>query len=222
MAGFAVLADGVGGHNAGEVASRIAVDTILSFFDREDSFNDPGVLLESAILAANSAILDDVTKNPKRKGMGTTCVCALILNRKLYAAHLGDSRMYLQRGRVLSRLTSDHTLIEEFKHLTVSHPDGIARSHPMAHILSRYLGSTHAIQVDHQLIGMAEGADSISLQSGDVLLLCSDGVSDLLSDDEISQILRTNSGRKRAQMLVYRALENGGHDNTSVIVIQIP
>ena len=92
----------------------------------------------------------------------------------------------------------------------------------MSHILSRYLGSTHSIDVDHNMIGIAEGGRSLSLKSGDILLLCSDGVTDLLTEDEITHILQTCAGRKCAQMLVYRALEKGGHDNTTVIVFKIP
>ena len=218
---LAVLADGIGGHNAGEVASRIAVDTIITSFNQMKP-SDPLTMLESAILAANQKILDNINDHPDRKGMGTTCVCALIIGKTLYAAHLGDSRLYLLRTRKLSQLTNDHTLFEEFKHLVIRQSDNNTRSHPMAHVLSRYLGSRHVIDVDKNLIGIVKTAESFNLKSDDILLLCSDGLTDLLTDDEITHILLTCAGRKRAQSLIYRALENGGHDNTTVIVLKIP
>lgn len=219
---LAVLADGVGGHNAGEIASRIAVDTIIMNFNNVDNLTKPLELLETAILNANQAILDNVNKNPNRLGMGTTCVCILIIQHTLYAAHLGDSRLYLLRGRTLSRLTDDHTLFEEYKHLSVNQSNSITRSHPMAHVLSRYLGSTQTISMDKQLAGIGKGVDSLVLKSDDTLLLCSDGITDMLPDSEIEHILHTCTGRKCAQTLIYRALENGGHDNASLIVIKIP
>jgi protein phosphatase len=219
---LAVLADGVGGHQAGEVAARIAVDTIQAFVAEAHPAPNPQTALENAILAANQAILDDVARNQERKGMGTTCVCALIIGRTLYAAHLGDSRLYLLRGRKLVPLTKDHTLLEELQHLVGRNPDKANRSHPMAHVLSRYLGSPRPIQVDRKIAGFENKNGTLSLRSGDIVLLCSDGITDLVSDEEIGKILTSCQGRKRAQNLVYRALENGGHDNASAIVLQIP
>jgi len=218
---IAVLADGVGGHTAGEVASRIAVNTIINEL-RGSRFFDPHSALDDAIEKANQAILDDIAQHPIRKGMGTTCVCALILGNTLYPAHLGDSRLYLLRGKSLSQLTRDHTMLEEYRHLTIVHPDNITRSHPLAHVLSRYLGSADPIDIDHELTGVGQGARTLELLPGDVLLLCSDGLTDLLSEKEIAHILLTCSGRKRTQTLVMRALEKGGHDNTTVIVLDIP
>ena len=175
IATLAVLADGVGGHNAGEIASRIAVDTIIASFNQIKP-SDPLTMLESAILAANQKIFDNIKDHPGRQCMGTTCVCALIIGKTLYAAHLDDSRLYLLRKRKLSQLTSDHTLFEEFKHLTISQPDNHTRSHPMAHVLSRYLGSTNAIDVEKSMIGIGKGTESFKLKSGNILLLCSDGL----------------------------------------------
>lgn len=220
---LAVLADGVGGHQAGEVASRIAVETISAEITRTHPALDARSQLDQAIQAANRAILADIQANPERAGMGTTCVCALIIGRTLYAAHLGDSRLYFQRGHSLQRLTRDHTMQEELITLLGSGTQETTRSHPMAHVLTRYLGAPHEVDVDHQLIdGDGSPSDKLKLRANDILLLCSDGISDLVSDEEIERILSGCSGRKRAQTLVIRALENGGHDNATVAVLQIP
>lgn len=217
---LAILADGVGGHNSGEIASHIAVDSIAAFVREHHPSHDPHILLEDAIHAANRAILADMSEHPEHVGMGTTCACVLIIGHTLYAAHLGDSRVYLQRERVLQRLTHDHTLVEELQHLTPASTDSVGRSHPMAHVLSRYLGSAHPMQVDQRIIGFE--SDTLTLQSGDTLLLCSDGISDLITDKEIEGILSACCGRKSGQTLVYRALENGGHDNATAIILNVP
>jgi len=219
---LAVLADGVGGHSAGEVASRIAVETIISEASRSHPASDAHQQLELAIQAANRAILEDADRHPERARMGTTCVCALIIGRTLYAAYLGDSRLYLHRKRSLQRLTRDHTMLEEMIRLSGADTSDNPRAHPMAHVLTRYLGSSQPPDVDHQILDGTGFVDTFKLRANDILLLCSDGISDLVTDEEIEHTLSTCNGRKRAQTLVYRALENGGHDNASVIVLQIP
>jgi len=218
---LAVLADGVGGHNAGEIASKIAVEKIIAKITREYPVSDPHTLLGQALQSANQAILRDIEDHPERHGMGTTCICVLIIGRILYTAHLGDSRLYLHRKRKLYQLTQDHTLYEEILRQQNGLQSGNTRSHPMAHVLSRYLGSPRQIKMDHSIIGIETNQDTLNLRSGDTLLLCSDGITDLVKTDEIAQILSTCAGRKCAQRLVYRALEQGGSDNASVIVIKI-
>jgi len=218
---LAVLADGVGGHKAGEVASRIAVDTIFKSMNNMQS-SDPHFALDSAINNANLALLENMEKYPDHEGMGTTCVCTLIVENTLYAAHLGDSRLYLLRGRSLSQLTRDHTILQDYKHLTILHPDNLTRSHPLAHVISRYLGTHDSIEIDQEMVGIGQSALSLTLKSGDIILLCSDGLTDLLTDEEITHTILTCKGRKRTQSLVYRALEKGGHDNTTVIILNIP
>jgi len=219
---LAVLADGVGGHLAGEVASRIATDTIISEISSTYPATDVRAQLEQAILTANQAILEDIQNHPERTGMGTTCVCALMVGKKLYTAHLGDSRLYLFRKHSLHQLTQDHTLYEDLIKLHGDRLPENDRNHPMAHVLSRYLGSPHVLEIDHTILGFENQAESLKLHAGDLLLLCSDGISDLVSYEEIINILSACKGRKCAQSLVLRALENGGHDNASVIVIRIP
>jgi len=218
----AVLADGVGGHHAGEVASRIAVDTIITEITRTHPAPDVHFQLQKAFQAANQAILDNISTHPQRAGMGTTGVCALIIGHTIYTAHLGDSRLYLHRGHSLQRLTRDHTMLEELITLAGTEELDNARSQPIAHVLTRYLGAPHIADVDHHMYVNQEKIDKLKLHAEDILLLCSDGITDMLSDEEIANILSTCSGKKRAQLLVYRALENGGHDNASVIVLQIP
>lgn len=220
-ASLAVLADGVGGHTAGEIAAQIAVDTITGSLANNLPKVDVHGVIEEAILAANQAILEDTAKNPKNSGMGTTCVVALIIKRNLYTAHLGDSRLYLFRKRTLHLLTKDHTMLAEMRMETEAQPGGNDRDHPMAHILSRYLGTNHALEVDQRIFYGGAVHDSLKLKPNDTLLLCSDGVTDLLNSEEIAQTLATCAGRKRAQTLIFRALEKGGHDNATAVVLDI-
>jgi len=217
---LAILADGVGGHNAGEVASRIAVDTIMEQVRQKHPADDVHDLLEESILVANQAILEDVSNHPDRGGMGTTCVCVLIIGNTLYTAHLGDSRLYLQRRDNLQRLTRDHTLQEEM--ITILEHDGNnqSRSQPLAHVLTRYLGSPHTVDVDHHMLDGEKRVETFKIKKSDILLLCSDGITDMVSDDEIHRILSTCNGRKRPQSLVYHALKQGGHDNATAVVLQ--
>ncbi len=219
---LAVLADGVGGHNAGEIASRIAVETISMAMQKNVSASDPHQALEQAIQSANQAILSDAALHPQRKGMGTTCVCALIIDHTLFAVHLGDSRLYLYRDPSLFQLTKDHTVLAEMGNNFNTSVDLANRSHPMAHVLSRYLGTTHPLNIDQKITYDNTTRNSLHLRCGDTLLLCSDGITDMLDDTEIREILSACLGRKRAQTLVYHALEKGGHDNASVIVLDIP
>jgi serine/threonine protein phosphatase PrpC len=222
---LAVLADGVGGNKGGEVAAQIAVDTIVSNVRENTSLEDPHAALKMAVDRANQAIFSESEGKPELNNMATTCVCALVIGKRLYAAHLGDSRLYLLRKRGLRLLTSDHTWTVELGGVISSYPDGIPpRSHPLAHVLSRYLGAPQSCEVD-LLMDSDEAGKKISfldLAADDTLLLCSDGLTDMLPEAEIAKILQTCTFHKSAQSLVYRALQNGGHDNTTVIVINIP
>jgi serine/threonine protein phosphatase PrpC len=221
---LAVLADGVGGNKGGEVAAQIAVETIISRIKKNKPLKDPQTVLKNAVEHANQAILNASEGKSELNKMATTCVCALVIGKRLYAAHLGDSRLYLLRKHELRLLTSDHTWMVEMGVAISSYPDGIPRSHPLAHVLSRYLGSPQACDVD-LLMTSSEAGQKISfldLAGGDTLLLCSDGLTDMLPDAQIAKILQTCPLHKSAQSLVYRALQHGGHDNTTVIVIKIP
>ncbi len=226
---LAVLADGVGGHRAGEVASRIAVESIAASLKTCKILDHPETLLEEAFITANQEIVDQSQSKESQKGMGTTCVCALIIGRKLYLANIGDSRLYLLRNRKISQLTFDHTWMEELSQAGLSGDMKISRAHPLAHVLNRYLGSTEPIHVDLRIrAGNAQteyemrNLQGMQLEDGDILLLSSDGISDLLTDEEIRDNLLKRNWCQSAKRLVFCALKKGGHDNASVIIIRVP
>ncbi len=226
---LAILADGVGGHRAGEVASRIAVESVAASVRTCENLNQPESLLNKAFITANQEIVDQSQNDESQKGMGTTCVSALIIDRKLYLANIGDSRLYLVRDRQIRQLTFDHTWMEELAQAGLSGNTKISRAHPLAHVLNRYLGSTEPIQVDlrirmdnAQTKAEMRARQGMRLESGDILLLSSDGISDLLTDEEIRDNLLKRNWSQSAKRLVFCALKKGGHDNASAIIIRIP
>jgi protein phosphatase len=226
---LAVLADGVGGHRAGEVASRIAVESVAASVQACSTLDHPESLLAEAFISANQEIVDQSLSRESQKGMGTTCVCALIIGRKLYLANIGDSRLYLLRNREISQLTFDHTWMEELSEAGLSGDMKISRAHPLAHVLNRYLGSTEPIHVDLRIrAGSAQTKEEMyalqgmPLKDGDILLLSSDGISDLLTNEEIRDNLLKRNWCQSAKRLVFCALKKGGHDNASVIIIRVP
>lgn len=224
---LAAVADGVGGHKAGEIASRIAVETIHSVIAECANLDDPASLLVQAFQAANQHIVQQAQTHGEWNGMGSTCVCVLIINQRLYIANLGDSRLYLIREKDILQLTYDHTWMAEV--LASEMPDWstVDRRHPLAHVLNRYLGSSEPIQVDLRMrsatpAGEKQGTSQLGLElkAGDILALTSDGISDLLTDTEIKASLAGRRRERWARRLVYCALKNGGHDNATAVVIQ--
>ncbi|HUV16170.1 MAG TPA: protein phosphatase 2C domain-containing protein [Pelolinea sp.] len=222
---LAVLSDGVGGHHAGEVAAQIGVEKTGEAIANCESLNDQVEILHSAVIAANKAVLETATENPELEGMAATCVCALIRNNTLFIANLGDSRAYLLRKGKLLQLTYDHTWLEETTGMNMGGFSSLTREHPLAHVLSRYLGTPHPANVDLRLrIRKSAKEDEtrnqgLVLENEDKLLLCSDGLTDLLKEKEIAERLCGDSPIKDAQRLVLGALQKGGHDNVSVIVV---
>lgn len=224
----AVLCDGVGGHQSGEVAARIGVELVIQQISEESRLlDDPVNLLKDAIIFANSAILKAYADKPEQEGMAATCVAILLIDQHLYLASLGDSRAYLMRKGKLFQLNHDHTWLDDSLGAAIGPRKGITRSHPLAHVLSRYLGSTQLPDVDlrirsvEKLVADETHNQGMSLVNGDRLLICSDGLTDMLDDHEILENMHCESSQKNAQKLVLSALEKGGHDNVSVIVIQI-
>lgn len=224
---LAAVADGVGGHKAGEIASRIAMETIHSVIAGCANLDDPASLLVQAFQAANQHIVQQAQTHGEWNGMGSTCVCVLIINQRLYIANLGDSRLYLIREKDILQLTYDHTWMAEV--LAPEMPDWstVNRRHPLAHVLNRYLGSSEPIQVDLRMrsatpAGEKQGTSQLGLElkAGDILALTSDGISDLLTDTEIKASLAGRRRERWARRLVYCALKNGGHDNATAVVIQ--
>jgi len=225
---FAVLADGIGGHHGGEVAAELAVNHIMQSVAKGDGKFSEHVI-EQAVREASNAIASHSSANDELKGMGATCAIAWIIDNKLYTAYVGDSRIYLMRAGRIQQLTIDHSWVQEAMDKGILTPE-LARDHPNVHVIRRYLGSPVPPEPDFRLVffegegsSHAEDNQGTELQPDDVLLLCSDGLTDLVWDDEILEVVRTKSTLKEAtRALVDLANERGGHDNTTVILIGVP
>ena len=206
-----VVADGMGGHAAGEVASKIAIDVVV----QEYQASHPPVedALNQAIHAANLEIFHR-NRSGAESGMGTTIVCAVIFGDKLYCAHVGDSRAYLLRNSQLSPLTRDHSLVNDLLRSGTITPEE-AQDHPQRHVLSRALGKKAEV--------LPEITGPMPIYAGDMILLCTDGISGYLDDDQISYLLQANSNDPQvaATALIQNADAEGGEDNATAIVVKI-
>lgn len=218
--GIAVLADGMGGHQAGEIASHMAVDSVLeklqNLCERKSSVPiTSSQLLEfvsNTISHSNSIIYQAAESIDEHKGMGTTLVAAVIKGSRIYAGHVGDSRLYLFRDRALSRITRDHSLVQDLIDKGF-YTEEEAKTASVGHIVTRALGTKAEVEVDT----IAHDA-----QPGDLLLLCSDGLSDMVADWQIEETLadlRLDLDIA-AKKLIELANRNGGKDNISVILMQ--
>lgn len=225
---FAVIADGIGGHRAGEIAAELAVNYI-SMGVAESNAKKPVKILETAIHDASQAISAHSAGKTDEEGMGATCACAWVIENKLYTAYVGDSRIYLLRGKYIQRLTIDHTWVQE------AYEKGIItieqmHNHPNVHVIRRHLGGLKLPEVDFRLRIDNEETDEESgdnqgfhLEPGDTILLCSDGLTDLVWDDEIQRTIRSKKDLKSAaEALVTLANERGGHDNITVVLMSMP
>ncbi|AFY70129.1 protein serine/threonine phosphatase [Thalassoporum mexicanum PCC 7367] len=209
---FFIVADGMGGHAGGEEASRIATDTIKAYL--ESSWNNgytPEQLLREAVFKANQEILLDQTQNPMRGDMGTTVVVVAIDEKEQpWFCHIGDSRLYRLRGSKLDQISDDHTWIARAIQ-TGSVAIEEARTHPWRHMLLQCLG-----REDINLFQV----QPVELQPGDRLLICSDGLTEELSDDRIAYRLKTiRSAQQAAASLIDEAKSRGGRDNITVVII---
>jgi serine/threonine protein phosphatase PrpC len=206
---FAV-ADGMGGHLAGDVASRTAVDTITTRAE-QDSPADPGSLAR-LVREANHEIWRKAQSDASLHGMGTTCTLAMLDDASLHIAHVGDSRAYLFREGDLSQITEDHTLVGRMVREGRLRPDEAER-HPQRSIITRALGVDSDVEVDTQ---------TIELQEGDRILLCSDGLTSMVDQDSIAEVLNDNADPQDAsERLVQLANDAGGEDNITVVVIAV-
>lgn len=229
--GLFLVADGMGGRAAGEVASRMAIETVRDFFDDPDStwpiavgvgpptmrgsearYVDQGLpLLVAGIQLANGRIFAAARRDREKRGMGTTFVAALARDGFVAIAHVGDSRVYRLRNHRLELLTRDHSLVNECIRLGHLLPEQ-ASSFPLQHVITRALGTDEAVEVETRI-------DAI--ESGDTLLLCSDGLSGAVPAHEIASILEDYPDLGEATTrLVKRANENGGPDNVTCIVVR--
>lgn len=205
---FCCVADGMGGHQAGEVASALAVTT---FAERmQDISAKPHDRLRRAVYAANLAIYDKAEENPGMAGMGTTLTGLLFENGEAHIVHVGDSRCYMLRNKALVQITMDHTLVEELLLKGAITPQE-ARNHPQRNVITRALGTD---------IGVKADILRVRLMPGDVFMLCSDGLSGYVTDRDMQDILNSRMKREdKVAALVDQAIENGGHDNITVLLV---
>jgi len=225
---FAVLADGIGGHRGGEVAAELAVNYIVQSIAQGDG-KYARHLIEDAVSEASDAIAAHSASNEELNGMGATCAIAWIIADKLYTGYVGDSRMYLMRGGRIQQMTIDHSWVQEAIEKGIITPEQ-AHDHPNVHVIRRYLGSPTPPEPDFRLtLFDGEGAhhpennQGVTLLPNDVVLLCSDGLTDLVWNDEILEVVRSKSSLKEAaRALVDLANERGGHDNITVVLISVP
>ncbi|MCC7367733.1 MAG: Stp1/IreP family PP2C-type Ser/Thr phosphatase [Chloroflexi bacterium] len=205
-----VVADGMGGHLAGEVASEMAVETLTR--ELASLGDDPTGALKAAIERANYEIWRAAEADPQKQGMGTTIVAAVILNGTAYLANAGDSPAYLVRARAAEQVTDDHGLVaEQVRAGLITEED--AEHHPFRHMLTRCLGVDEHVEV--QTYGPR------ALEPGDVLLLCSDGLTEHVKRSEVGELAGQDHGispEDIARTLIHLANERGGHDNITVVV----
>ncbi len=204
-----IVADGMGGHKAGDFASRQATQTIVECLQNSTQENTVAAI-RSAIEQANETVIAKAAESESFEGMGTTVVLATIFDNTMYVANVGDSRLYLERDE-LKQITKDHSLVEEMVRMGGIDQEA-ARYHPKKNVITRAVGGSDEIQIDFF---------EIQLAPGDVILMCSDGLTNMVEDSEISLILRKQRDVvEMAETLVRTANENGGTDNVSVIIIK--
>src|SRR5438034_4592737 len=205
-----IVADGMGGHAAGEVASEIGVDNVSNLYYQDDS-DDVAYSLLHAIKRANALIHQRAAENMLRSGMGTTCVAAVLRGNMAYIANVGDSRAYLVRDGQVKQVSQDHSWVAEQVRAGILTEDQ-ARTHAQRNVITRCLGTQADVEIDV----FAE-----PLREGDSLVLCTDGLSGLVSDEDLQKIINQFVPQESVYHLVERANENGGSDNITAIVVHV-
>ncbi len=223
--GLMVLADGMGGYNAGEVASGIAVKTIVNLVreaieredltnpDKEAGLSRPAIILRDAIVRANKIIFQTARTQPNCEGMGTTVVGCIFHDNRITIAHVGDSRLYRLRGEGFEQVTLDHSLLQELVDRGFYSPEEAQRAANKNYV-TRALGVEQTVDVEIQ---------EHPAQKGDIYVLCSDGLSDMVEDDDIQLTINTFGANLDtvAKQLVQLGNDNGGKDNISVLLAQV-
>ena len=203
-----IVADGMGGHAAGEVASSIAVDELVKTISSSSVKNpDVGLILKESVTHANAAVYE-AGKLPENRGMGTTLTAALVVKSKLYVANVGDSRCYLLRNGKLKQITEDHSFVSEKVRSGELTPEE-ARNHPYRNVITRAIGLDLLVKVD---------IFTETLSDKDSILLCSDGLYPLVSDVDIIEILTNNKPPVACDRLIAKANAHGGNDNITVAI----
>lgn len=206
-----IVADGMGGHAAGDLASRVCVETLVSSIEGSGQTETIPVLAE-AVQKANRAVLKKAAEKPEYAGMGTTIVAAVIDGNTLYVANVGDSRLYLIDDDRIDQITLDHSLVAEMVRSGRISPEQM-RNHPEKNIITRAVGGEENVEADFFDVG---------LHKGDVVLLCSDGLTNMVEDEQIFRIIRREKTlRDAGQKLISAANSAGGRDNISVVLARL-
>ena len=206
-----IVADGMGGHNAGDTASRMCVEVVVSQIEKSTKVTPIGIL-EQAVAAANETVYDASLEDVALYGMGTTLVGTVVFGDTAYVINVGDSRLYAFRD-TLKQVTVDHSLVEEMVQSGKLQKEAI-RTHPNKNIITRALGTNRTVKAD---------CFEIEVREGDVLLLCSDGLTNMLQDDRIQSIIKQykNDMKRAGEILIEEANEAGGKDNISVVLVRL-
>jgi serine/threonine protein phosphatase PrpC len=209
---LAIVADGMGGYEGGLEASRLAVETVRDVYDR--GFSDtPQAALLRAFSAAHERIQNYAEQHPEFYGMGTTCTAFVLRGRQVYFAHIGDSRLYVVRGTGISQLTRDHSYVGRLVASGIVRSED-AETHPQRHILTAALGVGEGSLAD-------SGDEELNLENGDALVLCTDGLWSLVSEQELEKVIQRNGPSESCDALVTMALARGGADNITVQVLRL-
>jgi protein phosphatase len=207
-----IVADGMGGHLAGEVASRTAAETISETYFNQLANGSIEKNLSKAFAAANKKIYEMAALNSNYRGMGTTCTSIVIIEQLIYYAHAGDSRAYLLKNNSITRITKDHTYVQELvdaSEITMAE----ASTHAKRNILTNAMGTKPELRVD-------AGKYALLFQPNDKLLLCSDGLYEYISDEEMATILTSMPLYEAATCMINEAKKRGGHDNITVVLAE--
>lgn len=203
-----IVADGMGGHNAGEYASMNSIDTIVKTVEAS-FYAGPEEILENAIKKANQKLMEKAEEDASMWGMGTTVVAAVISDGRLYTANVGDSRLYIVKDQMI-QITRDHSYVEEMVRRGELDREA-ARNHPDKNIITRAVGAVEKIEIDFF---------QTALEPKDQILLCSDGLTNMIEDYEINRIIKGRENLSDAAgELIWTANQNGGRDNITVIII---
>lgn len=216
-----LVADGMGGHRAGDFASRFCVETIVSLAERERA-TEPVTIIDRCITKANKKLYDQTKNNPDLNGAGTTVVAATIYDGTMYVANVGDSRLYVLHPKkahdlngpcVMKQITEDHSLVEMMVKSGEIKPEE-ARNHPNKNVITRAIGAGVSVEIDYFEVDVAEG---------DLILMCSDGLTNMVEDEEIMRIIRDNGDliSRTTKELIKAANRNGGKDNIGIVLIRL-
>lgn len=209
---LAIVADGMGGYEGGQEASRMAVQTVKQIYSG-DGLPDPQSLLNAGIRAAHQQILQYASEHPGLSGMGTTCTAMAVVGAHLYYAHVGDSRLYLIHEGIISRITRDHSYVNRLVETGLISSQE-AETHPHRNILTAAVGAGTEISPEYP-------ASPILLVSDDILLLCTDGLWGVVTDEDIQKTASEKQPQSACESLVRLAKERGGPDNITLMILRI-